>query len=740
MNKKKKVTGSNSKIIIIILIMAAAILGLYMGLKTSGLAVYPLGTFDNSVSGWNENEASTEGDFLDYSIDNQVYYNGGGALKGSTIGPARNWSGEYLYTTLPITTVQQTPVYLNFYWRKGYAENPPQTSNMYAILIRPDNSQRTLWQDSTASYNSWNGQSIEISSYFNQQGTYMLRIGCDLQTTNNSSNTTSASCWYDEVSLDIQNGSGGTNAPVFYDYQESVASGETFSTSNIYDFKVSVSNSEGKVWVELGGINRSTEHIGGNNYRLRITNLSAGNYNYYYWGWSPGSNKIKNISQTRAYSVTKGTGEARAIINGIRGNYNVNNNTIVCLSAQAEEGADGQRQLYVNQQIYGNQSANFQNCTKFSQPQTLNITVKWDGGTNYYPDSESWTLRILKESEIAQVNETIIRVTSPQNTTYDTGKNLELSAEANNELRECSYSIDGGEAQGLIRMNATQYKKYANVTSGSHEIFFLCKDIYGNTKSSEVITFSIKKEVTKQNDTLIVQEEQEGCLAVWKCADWGECRATSYDASEILKGRIELRGERARVCYDALKCKDAKVEREECDLTLPIEARVAEWCGKSYIEVYDTNNDKLVSRIKKEDVGQRKRVDVGFVLEEFGDYCDYCYNEIKDQDEAGIDCGGNNCQECTKPEEKTISGNLLRIMLITIEIIVIGGILSYLFYWLILAKLWKAEEKTADEDPALAMIKKALMEGYSSEQIREILKKKGWTDKQIEGLISRAEN
>jgi hypothetical protein len=87
-------------------------------------------------------------------------------------------------------------------------------------------------------------------------------------------------------------------------------------------------------------------------------------------------------------------------------------------------------------------------------------------------------------------------------------------------------------------------------------------------------------------------------------------------------------------------------------LTIDINANVTEWCQEEYVEIYEKSTNKLVSRVKEEDIDlgvkNLSRIDISFLVTEFTGYCDYCYNGIQDFDETGVDCGGPNCPECVK--------------------------------------------------------------------------------------------
>jgi len=140
------------------------------------------------------------------------------------------------------------------------------------------------------------------------------------------------------------------------------------------------------------------------------------------------------------------------------------------------------------------------------------------------------------------------------------------------------------------------------------------------------------------------------CIPNWECEEWGECEV-DYDLNKITLGQPILEGVKKRYCRDLEKCGDDKIEKEICNITVPIETREIEWCYKTYIEIYDLRNNKLVSRMRKYRLAEHEKIDVGFIVGEFKGYCDYCFDNVKNYDEVGLDCGGPNCPACVSEKE-----------------------------------------------------------------------------------------
>lgn len=135
------------------------------------------------------------------------------------------------------------------------------------------------------------------------------------------------------------------------------------------------------------------------------------------------------------------------------------------------------------------------------------------------------------------------------------------------------------------------------------------------------------------------------CAPEWNCEPWEEC-GVDYDFDDVIKGRPVVGGKVSRLCNDITGCSEDKVEYQNCSMAVPVRIEKVNWCEQEYLEVYEIKTDKLVSRIKESSIGENRILDIGFIASNFIGYCDYCYNNVKDYDETGMDCGGPNCPEC----------------------------------------------------------------------------------------------
>lgn len=139
------------------------------------------------------------------------------------------------------------------------------------------------------------------------------------------------------------------------------------------------------------------------------------------------------------------------------------------------------------------------------------------------------------------------------------------------------------------------------------------------------------------------------CSPNWTCGEWGSC-TINYNKGIIKKGIISesINTKQERICYDTNFCVGGTgIEIRDCQATIPITVRQAEWCSDKYIEIYNADTGLLVSRIRKSKI-ENQGFDIDLSLSDLARMktCWYCFDGIRDYDETGIDCGGT-CEDCS---------------------------------------------------------------------------------------------
>jgi len=328
------------------------------------------------------------------------------------------------------------------------------------------------------------------------------------------------------------------------------------------------------------------------------------------------------------------------------------------------------------------------------------------------------------------------------------------------------YNSQKGVSMPLINPRYALYKGF-EPSEGAHKFWTSCVDSFGKGYSfTPEVLFSLSEDINVfptsegdlEEDSLLgnvtnkTNETLTECDSLWVCSGWSKCgEKVAYDVGDLIEGNLLIKGERQRICEDFSKCEDNKIERKECDLKLPIKAEKREWCGDDYVEIFDAEKEILISRLKKTEAYNIQRIDVGFVVSELGDYCDHCYDGERNFDETGIDCGGDNCPRCFAFSGRSNFSNLFSTM---IGVLILSLISSFLFYLVYLRKpfpdkpispkkLKKIEHKKGLKDLGeylTGLLKGVHHEKYSDEQVKTLLRKKRWSERDISSTFGNAKS
>ena len=146
-------------------------------------------------------------------------------------------------------------------------------------------------------------------------------------------------------------------------------------------------------------------------------------------------------------------------------------------------------------------------------------------------------------------------------------------------------------------------------------------------------------------------KEEKGCIPDVRCTKWSQCNYAEK-LNDFISKDIVFIGYKERTCTDLNKCIASNIEKSSCSLSIPIDVKKITWCNESYLEIFDKDTDRLVSRIKSSQaskaISSGGEFDISFLTTDFKGYCNYCFNGILDYDEEGVDCGGNSCPSCIK--------------------------------------------------------------------------------------------
>lgn len=138
---------------------------------------------------------------------------------------------------------------------------------------------------------------------------------------------------------------------------------------------------------------------------------------------------------------------------------------------------------------------------------------------------------------------------------------------------------------------------------------------------------------------------EDNCNPSYSCSGWGFCQA-NYNFDRIINN-LPVLGVQYRYCVDDNFCLPNLIDSRECAFNKEILTRERVWCNKKFLEILDLNGTvlaRLDNGINVPGVLKSDYLDVNINLLTNG-YCPYCFNNKKDYDETGRDCGGS-CIPC----------------------------------------------------------------------------------------------
>jgi len=145
--------------------------------------------------------------------------------------------------------------------------------------------------------------------------------------------------------------------------------------------------------------------------------------------------------------------------------------------------------------------------------------------------------------------------------------------------------------------------------------------------------------------------DKPGCKPSIECGDWGQCFYTEK-TDDLIEGKISFGGYMIRPCWDANGCVDGFTQERACSDVSELKLSPKMECGVEFLEVSDLASGKEIAKISI-DSWKLDKLDISFV-QGSPPYCPSCYNTIQDEDEEGVDCGGD-CQTCRKDSKSLLT-------------------------------------------------------------------------------------
>lgn len=191
-----------------------------------------------------------------------------------------------------------------------------------------------------------------------------------------------------------------------------------------------------------------------------------------------------------------------------------------------------------------------------------------------------------------------------------------------------------------------------------------------------------RREITERK----ICGEEIGCKPDVKCGEWSQCDY-SEKVEDLLHGKISFGGFEERTCADSSGCVENFIQEEPCQDEYALGLQKKNFCGVDYLSVIDNSSGREVARIDL-DSWETNKLNIA-LTDGKAQYCDSCFNGVKDENEVDIDCG-RACSPCKEKNK------------ISTDIVVQGGLWASAFiffivviYELLLNRSQKNKEATA---------------------------------------------
>jgi len=214
------------------------------------------------------------------------------------------------------------------------------------------------------------------------------------------------------------------------------------------------------------------------------------------------------------------------------------------------------------------------------------------------------------------------------------------------------------------------------------------------------------------------------CLPEWNCTEWSEC-AITYD----IEGNVK--GTQTRECNDLTGCMPSTIETQACIIEEPIDVSATSYDTSDVYDIYKENTTALVARLTRELAG----LDIYLTSAQLGGK-PHCFNKVQDEDEEGIDCGGEYCASCIEIIEFREGIEIEKIALWAMFIA--SSIILIIYLVRSSSFEFKIPGKMPPVHPPLEQyIKEAREKGFSDYRIKRKLKVWGWSEEKINEAMKK---
>jgi hypothetical protein len=316
------------------------------------------------------------------------------------------------------------------------------------------------------------------------------------------------------------------NYPKFSNYWDNDA---TLVGSGLGKFNVTLTNTNGTVWLEINNTNITARNLTANVYNVSYAFTSNGTYSYKWWAYGNGTNKNINNSGIRYYTVNATTDTTAPTINFTNpseasGTTLTRNNIVV--NVTASDSGSGLKNITVR--LY-NSTSLVNTTTSTGSPLYLNFTSLTNGlyffNASAYDNAGNSNATGTRNVTINyDISSPLVAITYPANTTYAINVSALNYTYSDANPGSCWYSRDSGATNSSAVAAGTNFTGITSV-EGSNTWRVYCNDTLGNLNYSDVtfakdtiipvLTVYSPANTTYDNRTILVNFTADSYQALW---------------------------------------------------------------------------------------------------------------------------------------------------------------------------------------------------------------------------------
>ncbi|MBR9693100.1 hypothetical protein GOV07_04190 [Candidatus Woesearchaeota archaeon] len=286
------------------------------------------------------------------------------------------------------------------------------------------------------------------------------------------------------------------NKPALTNPTVTPSSPTTYAPGKLYIFNITVTDAYlDTVYIEhdFSGVlkNYTVNRTSGDLFSYNITTIAVGSYTYQWFA----NDSVNRWNQTIQYGyiVQQNASEVNLLLNGTDGNFSVDENSIVNLTAVLVNPTSGYIELYLDGLRINNGSSPLTNLTLFQDPGTYNVTA-------VYPATENYSA--YSETHYVIVNDTIkpnVTLNSPGGnaTLGKPGVTFSYTVSDFSAILNCSLYINDtfNQSDNTITKDTLQYFN-EDFPDGVYTWQVRCYDSWGNLGVSEIRNMTVMETTT----------------------------------------------------------------------------------------------------------------------------------------------------------------------------------------------------------------------------------------------------